>query len=145
MAILIEHIAPKRNVSPQRADEIATSEGISQEQRVGPYPPVTTTTYPTAPGVIQTTPWKHQKNTRHNTPGIALAIKRQATNARKLPRLNPALVQNAQTFNAIPNSNRSPFFSHHNMISQENLLMQIVLDTPGKEWTPRDFFDHSPP
>merc|ERR1712194_658782 len=102
------------NAPPQRVDGAPTSEGGPQGQRVGPAPPVATTTNPTTPTVVQTAPRTHQRTTRHNTPGITAAIKRPATTARKLPRLNPTIVQDAPTHLDAPNSNLIPFFSHHN-------------------------------
>ena len=53
----------KQNLSSQRADEIPTSEGATQGQRVGPASPVTTPTNPMASVVIKTTPHTHQQNT----------------------------------------------------------------------------------
>ena len=106
------------NAPPQRVDGPPTSEGVPQCQRVGLAPPITTTTDPTAPTVVQTAPRTHQRTTRHNTPGITASIERPATRARKSPRLNPIIVQDAQSHLNAPNSNLFPFFSHHNMISQ---------------------------
>ena len=124
------------NASPQRLDKPPTSEGVPQGQRVGPAPPVTMTTNPTAPTVVQTAPRTHQRTTRHNTPGITAVTERPATRARKSPRLNPAIVQDTPARLYVPNSNLIPFFSHHNMISQEalNLVTQTVWNTPGDEW-----------
>ena len=133
------------NAPPHRVDEPPTSEGVPQSQRVGPAPPVTTTTNPTAPVIVQTAPQTHQRTARHNTPGITLAIERPATRARKSPRLNPVVVQDTPTHLDVPNSNFIPFFSLHNMISQEalNLVTQTVWNMSGDEWMPRDFLDHS--
>ena len=146
MAVSMENLATKADAPPQRVDVPATSEGDPRGQRVGPSPPVTTTTNPTAPAVVQIAPRTHQRNTRHNTPGITTPIERPAVTKRKSPRLNAGGIDNSPTFNSVPNSNRIPSFSHHNIISQEavNQLTQMVWDTPGEEWMPRDFLDHSP-
>jgi hypothetical protein len=49
---------------------------------------------------------------------------------KKMPRLNPALVQDAPAFNAFPNSKRIPSFSHHTNISQEAFMLKIGLKYP---------------
>ena len=146
MAMSMESIATKQNAPHQRVDETATSKGVSQGQRVGLAPPVTMTMNPTAPVVIQTTPQTHQRNIRHNTPGITSAIEWPTANTGNLPQHNPAVVQDAPTSSDVPNSNYIPSFSHHTMIPQEalNMLTQSVRGTPGKEWTPRIFLGHSP-
>ena len=96
--------------------------------------------------MVQTALQTHQRTTRHNTPGIMLAIEQPATKARKSPRLNPTVMQDTPAHTDAPNSNCIPFFSHHNMLSQEalDLVTQLAWDTPGEEWTLRYFLDHSP-
>ena len=101
----------RNNVPPQGVDEAPTSEGVPQGRRVGPAPPVTMTTSPTAPTIVQTVQRTHQRTTRHNTLGITSAIKRPATKARKLPRHNPAVVHNIQRHTDAPNSSRIPSLS----------------------------------
>ena len=105
------------NAPPQRVDEPPTSEDVPKGQRVGPAPPVTTPMNPTTPTIVQTTPRTHQRTTRHNTPGITLAIERPAARARTSPCLNPAVVQDAPTHLDVPNSNLIPFFlsSQHDL------------------------------
>jgi hypothetical protein len=44
------------------------------EQRVDMQDPITTSTNPTAPRIIATTPRVHQRNTRNNTPGKTAPI-----------------------------------------------------------------------
>ena len=99
----------------------------------------------TAPIVITDIPRTHKQNTRHVTPGIILTVNRPVTVTRKLPCFHPTLMQVTPTFTAIHNSNLIPSFSHHNLVSNEvvNPLSQCVWDTPGEEWTPSDFLDHS--
>ena len=105
------------NAPPQRLDGPPTSEGVLQGQRVEPAPPVTTTTNPTAPTVVQTAPRTHQRTTRHNTPGITAAIERPSTASRKSPRPHPAIVQDTPKHLDVPNSNLIPFFlsSQHDL------------------------------
>ena len=105
------------NVPPQRVDEPPTSEGVLQGQRVRPAPPLTTTTNPTSPTIVQTALRTHHHTTRHNTLGITLVIKRPETRARKSPCLNPAIVQDASTHLDVPNSNLISFFlsSQHDL------------------------------
>ena len=74
MATSMATMAATINAPPQRVDGPPTSEGVPQGQRVGPAPPVTTTTHPTAPTVVQTAPRTHQQTTRRNTPGITAVI-----------------------------------------------------------------------
>ena len=142
----MENITAKKNVPHQRVDESTTLEGVPQGNWIRQAPPVVVMTNPTAPVVIQTTPRTHQRNARHNTPGITLAIDRQIPNAIKSPCLNPMLVQNAPMCTDILNLNLFPSFSHHAIILREavNLLTQRVRDTPREELTPKDFLDHSP-
>ena len=119
------------------------------EQIVGPAPPVTTTSNPTAPATTRAAPRTHVRSTINNTPGIMAHIKQPKAAARKSPRLNPQLVPEVPIVAATPNSERIPFFStfsNHMIISQEavNLVTQRVWDTPDNTWTPKDILVHSP-
>jgi hypothetical protein len=99
-------------------DDEATSEGDSQDQRVGKYRPVTTAINPTAPTTIQISPRTYQHTTRKNTPMAMSPIVRPEQPARKPARLNPNLIPEPGVFAATPNPERIPF-SHHRSFSQE--------------------------
>ena len=122
MTKTIEDITEQQANPPQRVVDQPTSEGGNLEQRVGPAPPVTTTSNPTAPARTQAAPMTHTRNTRHNTPGIMSQIKRPKAAVRKSSRLNPHLVPDTPIVNCYDYTQlRAHSFLFNILRSQNNI------------------------
>jgi hypothetical protein len=108
------------------------------EQRVELNDPITTSTNPTAPQVVATTPRVHQRRTRHNHPGQTAKIVSPIINEpRRSHRLQPTPI--------IPTATSFPVngFQSPNIITQE-AAYYLAAPSNVRVWTPHHFITSSP-
>jgi hypothetical protein len=115
-----------------------TNQQDTSEQRVDVPDTTNTSTNPTAPHIVATTPKTHQRKTRSNTPGkIALIEREQTMPIRRSPRQH----QSRPTPTTTNYSNKR----HHgpNIISQETAY-HLAAPTNPRVWMPRSFLSACP-
>jgi hypothetical protein len=108
------------------------------EQRVDLNDPITTSTNPTAPHVVATTPRVHQRRTRNNQPGkTAKIVSPNGNEPRRSPRFQPPPI--------IPTATSYPVngFQSPNIITQE-AAYYLAAPEDVRLWTPQHFITSSP-